>query len=51
MYVYTPYVERLALKSSTVRELEFEIINSRKQILVNTLPETNIAPENGWLEY
>ncbi len=19
--------------------------------LVNTLPETNIAPENGWLEY
>ena len=29
----------------------FHIIVLKKQKTENTLPETNIAPENGWLEY
>ena len=27
------------------------VVYIKKSFLVATLPETNIAPENGWLEY
>ena len=33
------------------RTLTFKVVMFLESLEVNTLPETNIAPENGWLEY